>query len=60
MKYLNAPSRVANFDKEAAITTVNIILRDHRNSSSSVFSGAKSTKFYLLTGGEERTLTLVL
>ncbi|KAL8793144.1 MAG: hypothetical protein Q9195_004256 [Heterodermia aff. obscurata] len=56
MEYLNSPLSVTNFDKETTITAINTILRQHPISSSNVFSGAKSTKFYPLTGGEEANI----
>ena len=53
IEYLDSPFSVPSFDKEAAITAINIILREHPNSNCSVFSAAKSTKFYPSADGEE-------
>ena len=53
MQYLSSPFTSPTFDKEAAITALNIVVSWTPMTNPAVVSGAKNTKFYLWTKGEE-------
>lgn len=53
VNYLNSPFNPGTFDKNAAITALNVVLTWTASRNPNLFSGAKNTKFYPLTGGEE-------
>lgn len=56
MEYLNAPFTKTSFNKEVAITTLNTLIKEHPSNDTSVFSGARNSKFYPLNGGEAISL----
>lgn len=55
-QYLNSPFAQTSFDKEAAITALNIVLTWTPTLNPTVLSGAKNTKFYPLEGAEEAAI----